>query len=191
MTVSRRLLDKLAAARDALSHSHPGATEEQIIEVGLDRIIERHAKRRGLVKNPRKSPPSVSAPAPSTRTPRSRARYVPAHLRRAIWERDQGKCQWPTHDGGVCGSTCRVEVDHVEPFGKGGRIDTPEDGRLLCKFHQDVSAREVYGDDVIDAYTKPKGARCSEPLGAYGAATWGSRPPIRCDTPWAWATSDG
>ncbi len=29
MTVSRRLLDKLAAARDALSHSHPGASEEE------------------------------------------------------------------------------------------------------------------------------------------------------------------
>jgi hypothetical protein len=36
MTVSRRLLGKLAAARDALSHSHPGASEETIIEVGLD-----------------------------------------------------------------------------------------------------------------------------------------------------------
>jgi hypothetical protein len=38
VTVSRRLLDKLAAARDALSHSHPGASEETLLEVGLDLI---------------------------------------------------------------------------------------------------------------------------------------------------------
>ncbi len=52
MTVSRRLLDKLAAARDALSHSNPGASEEEILEVGLDLILQRHAKRRGLVEKP-------------------------------------------------------------------------------------------------------------------------------------------
>jgi hypothetical protein len=39
VTVSRRLLDKLAAARDALSHSHPGASEEEILEIGLDLIL--------------------------------------------------------------------------------------------------------------------------------------------------------
>ena len=39
VTVSRRLLAKLAAAKDALSHSHPGASEETIIETGLDPIL--------------------------------------------------------------------------------------------------------------------------------------------------------
>jgi hypothetical protein len=34
VTVSRRLLAKLDAARDALSHSHPGATTESILEAG-------------------------------------------------------------------------------------------------------------------------------------------------------------
>ena len=31
-TVSRRFLAKLAAARDALSHSHPGADTEAVLE---------------------------------------------------------------------------------------------------------------------------------------------------------------
>ena len=34
MTVSRRLLDKLAAARDALSHAKPSATDDEILELG-------------------------------------------------------------------------------------------------------------------------------------------------------------
>jgi hypothetical protein len=47
MTVSRRLLDKLEAARTALSHSRPGASEEEILEAGLDLLLARAAKRRG------------------------------------------------------------------------------------------------------------------------------------------------
>jgi len=173
LTVSRGFLDKVEQARAALSHSHPGASTDAIFEVGLDLIIERHARRRGLVKNPRKkqAPRQRSAPvSPSPAAARARARYVPAAIRRAIWTRDQGKCQWPTHDGGICGSTCRVELDHIEPFAKGGRILRPEDGRLLCKSHQDLSARQVYGDEVMDNYTKPRGPTCKEPIAGYGAA---------------------
>jgi hypothetical protein len=96
MTVTRRLLDKLAAARDALSHSHPGASEEEILEVGLDLIIERHAKRRGIVKNPRRAPAPRSAPDTAPQAiaapPDS---YIPAHVRREVWKRDQGRCQFP------------------------------------------------------------------------------------------------
>jgi 5-methylcytosine-specific restriction endonuclease McrA len=164
---------------------------DEIIEVGLDLILERQAKRRGLVKNPRKNAPEEPSPQPAEAVPsRRRTRYVPAAVRRAIWKRDDGKCQWKLDGGGICGSTRQLEIDHLEPFAKGGRIETAEDGRILCKFHQDVSAREVYGDAVMNAYTKPKGGRCSEPVAAYATAR-GIRPPLRCDTPFAWATSDG
>src|SRR6266568_5158364 len=56
ITVSREFLRKLDAARDALSHSHPGATEQTILEVGLDLVLERSARRKGLVTRPRPAP---------------------------------------------------------------------------------------------------------------------------------------
>ena len=56
VTVSRRFLGKLEAAQAALSHSHPEAGLEEILEAGLDLLIDRHAKRRGLVKAPRPEP---------------------------------------------------------------------------------------------------------------------------------------
>ncbi len=158
ITVTRRLLAKLDAARDALSHSHPGAGRDEILEAGLNLLLERAAKRRGLVKNPRKRPlsskpaPPASAP-PSARGGRS-VRNVPAEIRRAIWERDQGMCQWPLDGGGICGSTHQVELDHIEPFAKGGRITTAADGRLLCRVHQDVSARREFGDARMDRFTR-------------------------------------
>ncbi|HUL59910.1 MAG TPA: HNH endonuclease, partial [Anaeromyxobacteraceae bacterium] len=70
-TVSKRFLDKLDRARDALSHSDPRASVEQILEKGLDLILDRSAKRRGLVAKPRK------AKIPSL-PPERGSRYVPA-----------------------------------------------------------------------------------------------------------------
>ena len=183
MTVSRRLLDKLAAARDALSHSHPGASEEEILEVGLDLILQRHAKRRGIVEKPRKrahgGAPASAAPrsesAPSPPPPSKRTRHVPAEVLREVWKRDGGCCAWPLEGGGVCGSTYQVELDHVDGFALGAGT-TVDECRLLCRVHQDVAARQLYGDALMDKYTRPKGGRCSEPAEVYGAA--GASPPL-------------
>jgi hypothetical protein len=159
VTVSRRLLDKLAQARDALSHSHPSASEETILEIGLDLILQRCAKRRGLVKNPRNQAPSPEEPDQNARSA-PRSRYVPAHVRRAVWKRDEGKCQWPVDSGGSCASTYQVEIDHVDGFALGADTTadtTVEKCRLLCRGHQDVSARQLYGNDLMNHYTRPKG----------------------------------
>jgi 5-methylcytosine-specific restriction endonuclease McrA len=151
MTVSRRLLEKLEQARAALSHSHPGAGQDEILEVGLDLIIERHAKRRGLVKSPRKT---VSVPQAGADRKRER---VPAHVMRAVWKRDGGRCQWPVDGGGICGSTHQVEFDHIAPVARGGP-STEDNGRLLCRPHQDLAARQVYGDGWMDRFTRRRPA---------------------------------
>ncbi len=162
VTVSRRLLAKLSAAKDALSHSHPGASEETIIEVGLDLILQRYARRRGIGAKPRAvAPKKAGAKAPPPSTPRSR--HVPAHVWRAVWERDRGCCAWPLAKGGVCASTDQLELDHVKGWALGAGT-TVEECRILCRWHQDVSARRLYGDDLMNNYTTPKGPVCSEPI---------------------------
>ncbi|WP_234945225.1 hypothetical protein [Anaeromyxobacter sp. Fw109-5] len=73
VTVSRRFLEKLEAATDALGHACPEGNAAEILERGLDLILAQHAKRRGLVEKPRKSrggsrrdtiPAEPSRPAP-------------------------------------------------------------------------------------------------------------------------------
>jgi hypothetical protein len=150
VTVSKRFTEKLEAARDALSHSHPGADVEAILEAGLDLLIERAAKRKGLVKRPR------SAPDPAAADESANPRHVPAAVRREVFLRDEGKCQWPLAQGGICGSTHRVELDHVVPVGRGGKA-TASNGRVLCAFHNQLAAREVYGDEWMDRFTRGSG----------------------------------
>jgi hypothetical protein len=147
VTVSKRFMEKLEAARDALSHSHPGADVETLLEEGLDLLLERAARRRGLVKKPRarKSRPSDSE--------RVNPRYVPAEVSREVFLRDDGRCRWKTADGGICGSTHRVQLDHVVPAARGGR-STVANLRILCAFHNDLAAREAYSDCWMDQFTR-------------------------------------
>ena len=156
MTVSSQFLEKLEAARRGQGHVQPGATKEQVIEAALDLLLEKQASRRAEVKRAQTNP----RPA--------RAGHVTAAAKRAVWARDGGKCQWPMDGGGVCGSTTRLEIDHVVPRGKGGP-STVENCRLVCQAHNLEAARQVYGDEVIDRYARNPVAR--EELASYGYAT--------------------
>jgi hypothetical protein len=136
LTVSPAFLEKLETAKLALSHAKAGATAEEVLAAGLDLLLANDARRKGLVAKPRKTAAS-SRPDPSSR-------YVPAAVRREVWTRDAGRCQWPLDSGGICGSTLRPELDHVRPWARGGAT-TPDNLRVLCDFHNQLAAREAYG----------------------------------------------
>ncbi len=155
VTVSRRFLEKLDAARAALSHSHPGAGGEELLEAALDLLLERHAKRKGLVAKPRREP----RPA--------KPDHVSAHVKRAVWKRDGGRCQWPVEAGGVCDSTHQVELDHIVPRGRGGP-PTAENTRCLCRFHNQLAARQVYGDAWMDRFKR--GGTAGESVAVWSAS---------------------
>ncbi|HEX7625145.1 MAG TPA: HNH endonuclease signature motif containing protein, partial [Anaeromyxobacteraceae bacterium] len=141
-TVSKRFLAKLAAARDALSHSHPGADTEAVLEVALDLLLAANDKKKGLVKKPR------AAPARASASPR----HIPAEVKRAVWTRDGRCCQWPLASGGVCGSTTRLELDHIVPLARGG-TSTVSNVRVLCAAHNQLAARQVFGESWMDQFT--------------------------------------
>ncbi len=140
INVSRLFLKKLEAARAALSHARPGASAEEILEAGLDLVLAQYAKRKGIVEKPRNVSPPVKAD------------HVPAHVKRAVWIRDGGRCQWPVDSGGICGSTVRVEFDHIVPRAWGGP-STVENIRLTCRVHNDLAARRAFGDEWMNRFT--------------------------------------
>ncbi|HYS82517.1 MAG TPA: HNH endonuclease signature motif containing protein [Anaeromyxobacteraceae bacterium] len=140
-TVSKRFLDKLAAARDALSHSHPGADTETVLEAALDLLLAANDKKKGIVKKPRPCPARPSASP----------RHIPADVKRAVWTRDGGCCRWPLASGGVCGSTTRLEFDHIVPLARGG-TSTVSNLRVLCDAHNQLAARQVFGEAWMDRF---------------------------------------
>ncbi len=173
VTVSRRLLAKVETARDGLSHSIPGASTEQVLEVALDLLLEKQAKARGLVKRPRaklpaaplanlgagatRAPPAEAPPlalVPSEPPPQRRAgprEPIPAAVRRAVWERDEGRCTWPLDGGGRCGSTHQLELDHIDPWARWGE-ETVDGLRILCRPHNLLAARQAFGARCMQRY---------------------------------------
>jgi len=141
MTVSKQFIEKLDAARKGQGHAQPGASAEKVIEAALDLLLAHQAKRRAEVKRPQQNPRPAKNPG-----------HVTAAVKRAVWSRDQGKCTWPLDSEGTCGSTLRLEINHVVPRGKGG-ASTVDGCRLLCAAHDQLAARQVYGDDWMDKFT--------------------------------------
>jgi hypothetical protein len=145
LTVSPDFLAKLEAARLALSHSKPGASAEDVLSAGLDLLLERDTRRKGLVEHPRPAPPEEAA-LPG-------AAYIPAAVRREVWQRDGGCCSWPLASGGVCGSRLRLQFDHRVSRAEGGR-PTVANVRVLCSAHNRLAARERLGDRLMDRYCR-------------------------------------
>jgi 5-methylcytosine-specific restriction endonuclease McrA len=158
MTVSKQFLDKLEAARKGQGHAQPGASAEKVIEAALDLLLAQQAKRRAEVKKPQQNPRPSKNPG-----------HVPAAVRREVWSRDEGKCTWPLDSGGICGSTLRLEIDHVVPRGRGG-ASTVDGCRLLCAAHNQLAARQVYGDEWMDQFTR--GDIRDVPLAREPVAPW-------------------
>ena len=138
ITVSPEFVTLLKKAKAGQSHVQPGATDEQVLTAALELLLAQQEKRRAS---------------------------VPPKVKREVMKRDEGKCTWPLANGGVCGSTVRLEVDHVVPRGKGG-ASTTDNCRILCRPHNLEAARRVYGDELMDLFA-PRNPVAREPCAAY------------------------
>jgi hypothetical protein len=159
LTVSRRFLAKLETARHARSHAKPNASAEVILEEALDLMLLQAMRRRGHTRRRQHAEshqagltqgPDTPAVDASPRSPGSA--HVPAEVRAAVWTRDDGRCQWPLDSGAICGSTWRPELDHIHPRARGGPSSVAN-LRVLCRFHNDLAARQVFGDAWMDQAT--------------------------------------
>ncbi len=126
----------------------PGSNDEQVLKLALEALVEKQSKRKAC---------------------------VPAKVKREVVKRDGEKCQWKLPDGGVCGATTRLEVDHVVPRGKGGP-DTVDNRRILCRSHNLETAPRAYGDDEMDLFTRgggrSGGSVAGEEVAGYGVAAY-------------------
>ncbi len=162
VTVSRRFLEKLSAARDALSHTHPGAETGVVLEAALDLLLAAHEK-----KNPPRPPAST--------------RHIPAEVKRAVWLRDGGRCQWPIASGGICGSTTRVEYDYIVPLARGGS-STVGELRLLCRRHNFIHAEQTYSSRAMPT-SSTRGRTRDSPSAGHAFAAACAMNCCRCSAP--------
>ena len=81
------------------------------------------------------STPNQPANGATGQQPAPPGRVIPAAIKRAVWERDQGRCSYvDPATGRRCTSRHLLQIDHIRPWARGGGTE-PDNLRLLCHAH--------------------------------------------------------
>ena len=139
--IGKSTREKLRYAQALLSHAVPTGDVAQLLDRALDALILLHEKRKIGAITQR---PSSAKPFPRRPCTTDRRRQVPAQVRRAVWERDQGQCSFVGPTGHRCKARRFLEFDHVDPLARGGKA-TVDGMRLLCRAHNQYEAERAFG----------------------------------------------
>jgi len=144
-TASRAFRDKLRQAQDLLRHRVPDGDLAAILERALDLLIEDVKKERFAVGRKARQAPKEEVGS---------SRHIPDAIKRAVYERDEGRCTFVDERGRRCGETGALEFDHVDGFARTHRHDI--DGiRLLCRAHNQHAAERLYGRAFMERARAP------------------------------------
>jgi hypothetical protein len=146
-TASRALRDKLREAQDLLRHQNPTGDMALIFERALDLLIDTVKKERFAVgRKPRQRASDSANPG---------SRHIPDAVKRAVYERDQGRCTFLDDGGRRCCETGSLEFDHIDGFARTREHDADRI-RLLCHAHNQHAAEQMYGRAFMKrARTRP------------------------------------
>ncbi len=176
-TADDALMQEIQAVRDRFAHQLPvAATLAEVVRFMAKSTLLSAPEKRSVRKqasqarsgekqsalplkkpsledeNKKAKPPQAHSSASAVRAdtipaPAPRSRIIPAAVKRAIWKRDEGRCQFVSRvTGRKCLSRHRIQCDHIAAFALGGSSTDPDNLRLLCFSHDQYEARRVFGD---------------------------------------------
>ena len=134
-------------ARALLSHS-AGKVSLGELHLQAMRLLVKSLEKRRFGSEEGLAPQSEAAVTEIPRERRQRGRYIPARLRRAVYERDQGRCAYVDERGVRCGEAHRLEVHHLRAFALGG-VHELQNLSLRCKAHNTLAAEQDFGREYV------------------------------------------
>ncbi|MCA1829285.1 MAG: HNH endonuclease [Myxococcales bacterium] len=141
LAISREFRDEIREAQDLMRHRVPDGDLVTIFRAALKVFVADVKKERFAIGRKRRNVPTAKLTV---------SRHVPDAVRRAVYERDGGRCTFIDDRGKRCDEKGRLELDHVEGFARTHRHDV-ESLRLLCRAHNQHAADLLYGRAFLDA----------------------------------------
>jgi len=138
VTLRRETHEKLRHAQALARHALPDGDVGSILDRALTLLID-HLERRRFAR--------AASPRPSAADSTASGRYIPASVRRVVWQRDKGRCAFEGR-AGRCHETAFLEFHHVEPYAAGGAA-TADNIQLRCRAHNQYEASLVFGDTLV------------------------------------------
>jgi hypothetical protein len=147
-TASAELREKLERLQALRRGFVPDGDLAAIIEEAVTEKLERlEARRFARTKAPRK--------ALADGQTRAGSRHVPAAVRRAVHERDGGRCRYVDEQGRRCTAREGLEFHHRHPFGHGGDHSVGNIA-LICRLHNSYLAEVDYGREAMERHRSPR-----------------------------------
>jgi len=127
LSISLETLNKL----EKLKNLSGDKSLESIFDEGLDLLLLKEQKRHG--QTPKSTRPAKSENA--NEVTNSNSRFVPIDLKRAIFKRSGGQCEYTDPKTKKrCQCKYRIQIDHVYPYALGGKTKL-QNLRHLCQTH--------------------------------------------------------
>ena len=154
----QELMQMLGELKGLLAHRLTSGANGEIIKCALAELIAGLKKAKMgngdggsvgdntvlAVQNPAAGLASVAA-VPGLRT------GLPSSLRREVWSRAGGRCEFHTPDHKRCFSRFALEIDHILPVFQGGSGGL-DNLRLVCRIHNQHQALSKVGPEVMSRY---------------------------------------
>jgi 5-methylcytosine-specific restriction endonuclease McrA len=141
VTIGQEARDKLAELRDLLSHQIPDGDLAVILDRALDALLAETKKRKAAL---------TDKPRATRKRGTNKGRAIPAHVRREVFERDEGQCVFVDAGGQRCGSGWQVEFHHRIPYARTGG-HSAGNIELRCRAHNQYEAELEYGTGFMVA----------------------------------------
>ena len=133
--LDREEYDALRCAQDLLGAQKAYRDLGRIVGRGLKLLAAELEKQKFA---------ATARPRRGHKAARRDTRYIPAHVKRAVWEREQGQCAFVSESGHRCEARSGLEFDHKLEFARGGEA-TVEGIELLCRAHNQFKAERTFG----------------------------------------------
>lgn len=138
VTLTRETHEKLRRAQALARHTLPDGDVGSILNRALTLLIDDLERRRYA---------RVASSRPSAGERTASGRHIPAAVRRAVWQRDDGRCAFAGPKG-RCRETAFIEFHHVVAYAAGG-VATTDNIQLRCRAHNQYEARLFFGNTVV------------------------------------------
>lgn len=132
VTLTQHSYDTLRRIQGLIRHTIPSADPAAIVSRSFDLLLIDLLKKKAA---------QVAQPRGANARP-TRGRSIPAHVQRAVWERDGGRCAFVSTEGTRCDTDEFLEFHHVIPYARGGPA-TVRNIQLRCRGHNLHEAEKV------------------------------------------------
>jgi len=147
-TADGELHGQLQELRALMRHQIPDGDLGKIMARAVAVLLEQ-VRRRKFAES--------SAPRPAKPPSECPSRQIPASIRRAVAERDGGRCTFVSSSGRRCGAREFLEFHHRQPWAR-APVHAIEDIALRCRAHNQYEACRDFGERHMAQFRKRKAA---------------------------------